>query len=102
MKNLGVIMMAGLLAALPLCVCAKDAPNGPELFRARCGTCHGKTGEGLVSAKIPPIKKTAMTVEKLTRFITEGRSGTMVHYTPIVNLSIDEAKAVAAYVKTLQ
>jgi cytochrome c553 len=102
MKNICVIMIAVLLVAIPLFLCAQDKPDGAQLFKARCGTCHEKNGEGLPSAKIPPINKTTMTVNKLTTFITEGRSGKMVHYTPIVNISVDEANAIAAHVKSLR
>jgi cytochrome c553 len=101
MKNICVVLIAVLLAAIPLFLCAKDVPDGAQLFKARCGTCHEKNGEGMASAKIPPINKTAMTVEKLTAFILEGRGGKIVHYTPIVNLSADEANAIAQYVKSL-
>ena len=102
MKKICVLMMAVLFAAIPLFLSAKDAPDGAQLFRARCGTCHGKNGEGMVSAKIPPINKITMTAEKLAAFITSGRNGTIVHYTPIVNINADEANAVAAYVKGLK
>lgn len=102
MKKFCVLMIAILFAAIPLFLSAKDAPDGAQLFRARCGTCHGKNGEGMISAKVPPINKTAMTAEKLAVFITSGRNGTIVHYTPIVNLGADDANAVAAYVKSLK
>ncbi len=102
MKTICLIMIAVLLAAIPFFLCAKDKPDGAQLFKARCGTCHEKNGEGLASAKIPPINKTTMTVEKLTAFITEGGLGKTVHNTPIVNISVDEAKAVAEYVKSLK
>jgi cytochrome c553 len=102
MKNICVIMIAALLVTIPLFLCAQDKPDGAQLFKARCGTCHEKNGEGLASAKIPPINKTTMTVEELATFITEGRSGKIVHYTPIVNISVDEAKAIAAHVKSLK
>jgi mono/diheme cytochrome c family protein len=102
MKNTCVIMIAVLLVTIPLFLCAQERPDGAYLFKARCGTCHGKNGEGLASAKIPQIKGTPITVEKLTAFITEGGSGKIVHNTPIVNLSVDEAKAIAEYVKSLK
>jgi mono/diheme cytochrome c family protein len=102
MKNICVIMIAVLLVTIPLFLCAQVKPDGAQLFKARCGTCHEKNGEGLPSAKIPPINKMTMTVEELTTFITEGGGGKkVVHYAPIVNISADEATAVATYVKSL-
>lgn len=102
MKNIRVIMLTFLVAAIPLFLCAQAKPDGARLFKARCGTCHEKNGEGLASAKIPPINKTTMTAEKLATFISEGGNGKIVHYAPIVNISVDEAKAIAAHVKSLK
>ena len=40
MKNACVITIAALLIAMPLILWSQDAPDGAELFKARCGTCH--------------------------------------------------------------
>ena len=102
MKTTCVCVIAALLLSAPILLWSQNNTVGPEIFKARCGTCHGKDGQGLASAKIPPIKGTSLTVEKLTKFITEGGGGKIVHYSPIVNISVDEAKAVAEYVKSLK
>ena len=101
MKNICVIMIAILLVSIPLYLCAQGKADGAELFKARCGTCHEKKGEGFAPEKIPPINNTTLSVEQLVTLITEGKSGKRVHYSPIVNISADEAKALAEYVKKL-
>jgi mono/diheme cytochrome c family protein len=101
-KNICIILITVLLAAIPVFLCAQEKPDGAKLFTARCGTCHEKNGQGLASAKIPAINKTTLTAEKLLALITEGMVGIRVHYSPIVNVNTDEAKAIAAYVKSLK
>ena len=102
MKNASLFMIILLFSALPVSLLSQDAPDGAEIFKARCGTCHGSNGEGFAPAKIPAIDETPLTIEILVKFITEGRSGTVVHYTPIVNIDEAGAGAVAEYVKRLR
>lgn len=102
MKTICLFLTVGLMAAGSLSLWSQDAPTGAELFRARCGTCHGANGEGLDSAEIPAIRKTPMTVAMLSTLILEGRSGKRVHYSPIVNIDAAGAKAIAEYIKSLE
>ena len=102
MKKSCLILIMTLIATMPLLLGSQDEPDGAELFKARCGTCHEKNGEGLASAKIPAINKTPLTVEKLESLITTGLIGKRVHYEPIVNIDAAGAKAVAKYIKGLK
>lgn len=102
MKNICVIMIATMLVAVPLSLWSQNAPDGAEIFKTRCAACHGGKGEGTLAGKIPAVKGTSLTVEKLVAFITKGEGGKTVHATPIVNINDDEAKAVAEYVKSLK
>ena len=102
MKKICLILTIPVLVLIPFTLLSQDAPSGAELFKARCGTCHGQKGEGLASAQIPPINKTSMSVEKLATMIIEGRGGYRVHNTPIVNIDEAGAKAITAYVKSLK
>jgi mono/diheme cytochrome c family protein len=97
-----VIMITGLLIAAPLSLWAQDAPDADQLFKTRCASCHGAKGEGLPGAKIPAIKGTSLTAEKLVAFIIKGEGGKTVHATPIVNINDEEAKALAKLVKSLK
>ncbi|HSW38954.1 MAG TPA: cytochrome c [Acidobacteriota bacterium] len=103
MKRLCPLFIAALLAFIPFSLLSSSKKtDGAELFRARCGTCHGEKGEGLASAEIPPINKSPMTVEQLVALITQGKSGTRVHYSPIVNIDEAGAGAIAEYMKKMK
>jgi cytochrome c553 len=97
-----IAWFAVISAVSPFSLWSKDVADGAELFKARCGTCHGEKGEGLDSADVPPINRTPMTVERLAELITKGKSGTRVHYSPIVNVDDTEARAIAEYMKNLK
>ena len=103
MKKIGLILIITLLAAIPFSLwsqeSSKDEPDGAELFKARCGTCHEKKGEGLASAKIPPINNTSLSPERIATIIIEGKGGYRVHNTPIVNIDEAGARAIAEYIK---
>jgi mono/diheme cytochrome c family protein len=102
MKNICLIIMAALLMAVPLPMWAQSTPNGADIYKARCGSCHGAKGEGVPGARLPGVKGTPMTVEKLVEWITTGTGGKTVHTTPIVNIDKEQALAVAGYVKSLK
>jgi mono/diheme cytochrome c family protein len=102
MKKICLILIMTLFVAIPFSLWSQNKPDGAYLFKARCGTCHGEKGEGLASAQIPPINKTSMSAEKLADLILEGKVGKRVHYSPIVNIDKDGAKAIAEYVKSLK
>jgi mono/diheme cytochrome c family protein len=101
MKNVCAIVMIALLAGVPFWLWSQQTPNGADLYKTRCAACHGNKGEGTLAGKIPAIKGTAMTVERLVAFLTTGVGGKTVHATPIVNINQDEAKAIAEHVKKL-
>jgi mono/diheme cytochrome c family protein len=102
MKNICVIMIATMLVVVPLSLWSKDAPDGAQIFKTRCAACHGDNGEGALAGKIPAVKGTPLTAEKLVAFISQGKGGKTVHSTPIVNLNDAEVKAVATHVKNLK
>jgi len=101
MKRMCLILMLALLSAIPFSLRSQDKPDGAYLFKARCGTCHSKNGEGLASAQIPAINKTPLSAEELTYLILKGKVGKRVHYEPMVNIDDAGAKAVAAHIKNL-
>jgi len=102
MKKMCLILITTLLVAIPFSLWSQNKPDGPYLFKARCGTCHGQNGEGLASAQIPAINKTPISAEKIAALILEGKAGKRVHYSPIVNIDEAGSKAVAEYIKSLK
>ena len=102
MRNISAIVIATLLMAVPLSLWPQNAPDGVQIYKDRCATCHGAKGEGLPSVKIPPVKGTSLTAAKVSALIAKGEGGKTVHATPIVNLNEGEIQAVAKYVKDLK
>jgi mono/diheme cytochrome c family protein len=102
MRNLCAIVVAILLVSVPLSLWPQNAPNGAQIYKDRCASCHSDKGEGLPAVSIPPVKGTTMTAAKIVDLISKGVGGKTVHATPIVNLNDEEIKAVAAYVKSLK
>jgi mono/diheme cytochrome c family protein len=102
MKTVYAILIAVILAAVPLSLWAQTASDTAQIFKSRCGSCHGSKGEGTLAGKIPAIKGTPMTTDKFTAFITKGTGGVTVHTTPISNINDEQAKALAKYVKDLK
>ena len=102
MKKTCGIMIAALLAAIPLSLWSQNAPDGSQIYKTRCAACHGDKGEGTLAGKIPAVKGTPMTVEKIAALLTKGEGGKTVHASPIVNINNDEVDATAKYVKSLK
>jgi mono/diheme cytochrome c family protein len=102
MKTACAILIAVMVVAVPLSLWSQNAPDTAQTFKARCGSCHGSKGEGATAGKVPAIKGTPLTIEKFVAFITKGTGGLTVHTTPIVNITDEQAKALAKYVKDLK
>jgi len=74
------------------------AQDGAAIYRSRCASCHGATGEGN-----PPVKGTSMSEAQIEDVLLKGASGMRSpHRRPIRSMTADQAKAVATYVKSLQ
>jgi hypothetical protein len=81
-----VALAVALLAAGPLTA----APDGRQIYEAKCANCHGKGGEG--TKRYKPALAGDRSVAQLTTLIAE----TMPEDDP--SLTADEAAAVAKYV----
>ena len=78
------------------------ADDGAALYKKKCGTCHGASGEGKPAMKAPALKGTSMDADQLLQFVTKGAPGKKApHQKAISGLSDDQAKAIAGYLKTL-
>ena len=64
--------------------------------------CHGPKGEGVAEAKLPAVRGTSMTVEKMITYLTKGDKEMTIHADPVADLNEEQAKAVAEFVKTLK
>ncbi|MGD0825906.1 MAG: cytochrome c [Terriglobales bacterium] len=74
--------------------------DGGATFKAKCAMCHGPEGQGKVG---PKLAGTALTEDQITTLLTTGDDAKKApHKKAISGLSADDAKAVAAFVKTLK
>jgi len=100
MKGVCILIAAALLAATPLLLWS--AENGASIYDDKCSMCHGPKGEGNPEAKLPAVKGTSMTVEKLITYLTKGDKEKTIHADPVGDLNEAQAKAVAEFVKSLK
>jgi mono/diheme cytochrome c family protein len=100
MKGVCILIAVALLAATPILLWA--AENGATLYDDKCSMCHGPKGEGNPEAKMPAVKGTSMTVEKLITYLTKGDKEKTIHADPVGDLNEEQAKAVVEFVKTLK
>ena len=81
---------------------ASYADEGAALYKTRCAACHGATGEGKPAMKAPTIKGTKLDVNQLVDHLSKGEAASRPpHNKAMPGLKEDQAKAIAAYVKTL-
>ena len=78
------------------------AEDGAALYKKRCAGCHGAGGEGKSAMKAPAVKGTKLEVSEIIEHLTKGESTSKApHNKGMSGLNADQAKAIAAYVKTL-
>jgi len=74
--------------------------DGGAIFKAKCAGCHGPEGQGKVG---PALKGTTLSADQIVDLLSKGNDAKKPpHKKPMVAVSADDAKAVAAYVKTLK
>jgi len=96
-KVLVVLLVISLSASLALPAFAED---GGATYKAKCATCHGPEGQGKIG---PALKGTSLTADQITDLLTKGNDAKKApHKKALASLSADDAKAVAAFVKTLK
>ena len=92
-----VCMVGALCACLAVPAYAQD---GAATFKAKCATCHGAEGQGKVG---PAVKGTSLSADQIAELLTKGDAAKKPpHKKAMATLSADDAKAVAAFVKTLK
>src|SRR6476620_3301975 len=98
--RLRVVMMIGTL--LLAGAAANGADDGAALYKKKCDGCHGGSGEGKSAMKSPALKGTSLSDDQITERLVKGMpSGKGPHKKGIAGLTEAQAKAIAAYVKTL-
>ena len=98
-----------LIALLAVAFCVGFALSQPALaqvgfhgaatYKAKCAACHGPEGQGKIG---PALKGTSLSADQITDLLTKGDDAKKPPHKKALNgLSADDAKAVAAFVKTL-
>ena len=97
-KTLFVLFLVlTLSASLALPAFAQD---GGATYKAKCASCHGPEGAGKIG---PALKGTSLTADQIADTLTKGNDAKKPpHKKPMASLSADDAKAIAAFVKTLK
>jgi len=94
----GVVFLAVVVAMTTGAMLAAD--DGAAIYKAKCAMCHGPNGEGKMG---PKLVGTSMSEAQIVDQLTKGAAGKKAPHTkPISGLTDDQAKAVAAYVKSLK
>lgn len=77
-----------------------SAQEGGALFKTKCASCHGAEGQGKVG---PALKGTSLTADQIADLLTKGNDAKKPpHKKPMASLSADDAKSVAAFIKSLK
>jgi mono/diheme cytochrome c family protein len=100
MKGICILVAVALLMAVPVVLWAEE--DGAALFEGKCSMCHGSKGEGNKDNGMPAVKGTSMTAEKLVVYLTKGDPAKNMHSNPVGDLTEEQAKAVAAFIKSMK
>jgi mono/diheme cytochrome c family protein len=95
--------LIGVGLLLAECGVALGADDGAALYKTKCGSCHGASGEGKPAMKAPALKGMALDADGMAQQITKSKGGLKApHNKGIAGLNGEQAKAIAEYVKTLK
>jgi mono/diheme cytochrome c family protein len=101
MKNVCFVMALVMLVGTPLLSWA--AEDGAALFKSKCVACHGDEGQGKPAMKMPAVKGTEMTADKMVEYLTKGVEGKKFpHKSPVAGINEEQAKAIVDFVKNLK
>lgn len=87
---IAILLLAGSTAW------AKDAAS---TYKSKCAGCHGAQGEGKVG---PKLAGTSLSEDDIVKVLTAGGLPKAPHTKPFKGANSDNAKQMAAYLKTLQ
>jgi mono/diheme cytochrome c family protein len=100
MKFVSTAVVLAMFIAIPLSLYSEE--DGAAIFKTKCSACHNTNGEGRPTMKMPAVKGTTLTAEKIVDFLANGDALKKMHAKPISGLTADQAKAVVDYVKSLK
>jgi mono/diheme cytochrome c family protein len=75
------------------------AKDGAAIFKSKCAGCHGAQGQGKSG---PKLAGTSLSEDDIVNVLTKGGQPKAPHTKPYKGIDEQNAKQVAAYVKTLK
>ena len=88
-----------LIIVLLLPLGAAWAKDGASIYKSKCAGCHGAQGEGKMG---PKLAGTSLSEDDIVNVLTKGGQPKAPHTKPFKGADAQNAKQVAAYVKTLK
>jgi mono/diheme cytochrome c family protein len=88
-----------LMAVLLLAACTAVAKDGASIYKSKCAGCHGAQGEG---KSAPKLAGTSLSEDDIVSVLTKGGQAKAPHVKPFKGANEQNAKSVAAYVKSLK
>jgi mono/diheme cytochrome c family protein len=94
-------LFPGIALAVCLALPQPAFADGAATYKTTCGKCHGPDGgPGKVA---PAVKGTKLSADEIVALLTKGNDTKKPpHKKGMANLSAEDAKAVAEYVKSLK
>ncbi len=99
MKRICIVSVSALFLLAGSALAAADP--GAGLYKSKCAGCHGAGGEGKPAMKAPALKGTSQDAGQITDRVLKGGGTKAPHTKGMAGIKEDQAKAIAAYVKTL-
>jgi mono/diheme cytochrome c family protein len=97
------LLIALIAISLIICFAVAQpalAQDGAATYKAKCAACHGPEGQGKIG---PALKGTSLSADQIANLLTKGDDAKKPpHKKAMSGLSADDAKAVAAFVKSLK
>jgi len=99
-RKLIVVLFVIVLCFVFVLQQAAIADDGAAVYKAKCAGCHGPEGQGKIG---PALKGTSLSEDQIAGVLTKGDDAKKPPHKKALNgLSADDAKAVAAFVKSLK
>jgi mono/diheme cytochrome c family protein len=97
-----LIRIPFLVSLVILPTLSRGAEDGAALYKSKCASCHGANGEGKKAIKVPGLRGTMLTADKITERTMKGIAGAKApHDQGMSGISEEQAKAISEFVKTL-
>ncbi len=87
------------ICVLLLAINTAWAKDGASIYKSKCAGCHGAQGEGKAG---PKLAGTSLSDDEIVKALTTGGLAKAPHTKPFKGANSDNAKQVAAYVKSLK